>query len=104
MQADAQKFQAESQQEEAAEQRAIKKEMALVQMQIESNERIKAAEINAKQTEKLMELAAGMLSAQTSSPNLDDSTRVDQANNPKAMQQVMRDIYGISQQLSNSGM
>lgn len=104
MQADAQKFQAESQQEEAAEQRAFQKEMALEQMRIESNERIEAARINAKQTEKLMELAAGMLSAQTSSPNLDDSTRVDQASNPQAMQQVMRDIYGISQQLSNSGM
>ncbi|WP_263946491.1 hypothetical protein, partial [Lactococcus petauri] len=70
-----------------------------------SQERIKAAEIEAQKEAKLMELAAGILSAQiTSATNVDDSTKVDQmgAIDPsmETIAQVMQSIQGMAAALS----
>ena len=77
----------------------------LEQMQIISNERIKAAEIEASKEAKLMELAAGIISAQISSTqSVDDTTKIDQAGmvdpNMEVIREVMQSIQGMASALS----
>lgn len=105
LQADQQKFIAETELEKQKSAIEYQQKRELEQMQIISAERIKAAEIEAEKETKLMELAAGILSSHVSgAPNSDDSTKVDQAGaidpNMDMLRQIMNGIQGMASALS----
>lgn len=105
LQADQQKFIAETELEKQKSAIEYQQKRELEQMQIISAERIKAAEIEAEKETKLMELAAGILSSHVSgAPNSDDTTKVDQAGaidpNMDTLRQIMQGIQGVASALS----
>ena len=105
LQADQQKFVAETELEKQKMAVDYQQKKELEQMQIISNERIKAAEIEASKEAKLMELAAGIISAQIgSTQSVDDTTKIDQAGmvdpNMEVIREVMQSIQGMASALS----
>jgi hypothetical protein len=105
LQAEQQKFVAETELEKQKMAVDYQQKKELEQMQIISNERIKAAEIEASKEAKLMELAAGIISAQIgSAQSVDDTTKIDQAGmvdpNMEVIREVMQSIQGMASALS----
>ena len=105
LQAEQQKFVAETELEKQKMAVDYQQKKELEQMQIISNERIKAAEIEASKEAKLMELAAGIISAQIgSTQSVDDTTKIDQAGmvdpNMEVIREVMQSIQGMASALS----
>ena len=105
LQAEQQKFVAETELEKQKMAVDYRQKKELEQMQIISNERIKAAEIEASKEAKLMELAAGIISAQIgSTQSVDDTTKIDQAGmvdpNMEVIREVMQSIQGMASALS----
>ena len=105
LQAEQQKFMAETELDKQKMAVEYQQKKELEQMQIISNERIKAAEIEADKEAKLMELAAGIISAQIgSTQSVDDTTKIDQAGmidpNMEVIREVMQSIQGMASALS----
>ena len=105
IQADAQKFQAETQvkTQQADVERQMR--MAETQAEIESRERIELAKLSARRQERLLELAAGIMAARANPgiTNLTNGTQIDQtAQSPGFSLADLEAMAGQVQALSNA--